>query len=213
MHFESAARTLGFQRIAGLDEVGRGCLFGPVYAAAVILSPERPIRGIRDSKQLAPDVREKLSNQIQAQAVAWAVAWVEANEVDQYNIYQASRLAMKKAVALLDPGPDYLLVDALAVDVPLPQRALIHGDARCRSIAAASILAKVARDKRMIEWHAIYPNYGFCRNKGYGTPEHCRALRLYGPTPEHRNSFAPVRVLGTQLGLFGEEEDDFPEWH
>ena len=200
-HFENSAREMGFQRIAGLDEVGRGCLFGPLYAAVVILSPSRPIRGLRDSKQLLPGERDKLAAQIQVRAEGWAVAWVEANEVDQFNVYQASRLAMKKAVELLAPPPDYLLVDALRLDVPYQQRALIHGDARCRSIAAASILAKVARDRKMLEWHEVYPQYGFCRNKGYATLEHREALRLHGPTPEHRNSFAPVKFWN-QLELF-----------
>jgi ribonuclease HII len=213
MHFENTARELGYSRIAGLDEVGRGCLFGPLYAAAVVLSPARPIRGLRDSKLLPAEERERLAAQIQVRAEAWAVAWVEANEVDLFNVYQASRLAMKKALDLISPPPDYLLVDALALDVPAPQRSLIHGDARCRSIAAASILAKVARDKRMTEWHQVYPNYGFCRNKGYATPEHREALRLYGPTPEHRNSFITVRLFGSQLALFDDGEDGLQECH
>jgi ribonuclease HII len=179
----------------------------------VVLSPDRPIRGIRDSKQLPADERERLAAQIQVRAAAWAVAWVEANEVDQFNVYQASRLAMKKCVEQLAPSPDYLLVDALTLDLPIQQRALIHGDARSRSIAAASILAKVARDRRMAEWHEVYPNYGFCRNKGYATPEHREALRVYGPTPEHRTSFITVRLFGSQLALFQEDEDVVQECH
>ncbi|MCW5977583.1 MAG: ribonuclease HII [Bryobacteraceae bacterium] len=209
-HFETLARALGFSRIAGLDEAGRGSLFGPLYAAAVVLCADRPIRGIRDSKQLEAEEREELAARIQTRAEAWAVASVEAHEVDRFNVYQASRLAMKKAVDQLFPAPDYLLVDALTVDYAAPQRALIHGDARCRSIAAASILAKVARDRRMQEWDAVYPQYGFRRHKGYATPEHLHALRVFGPTPEHRATFAPVR-LGNQLALF--PEDEVPECH
>ncbi len=191
--FERAARRQGYERIAGCDEAGRGCLFGPVYAAAVVLNPERPVRGLRDSKQLTPGRREELAALIRERASAWAVAWVEPGEIDRINIYQASRLAMKRAVAKIVPPVDYLLVDALTVDIDVPQRALIRGDARCRSIAAASILAKVDRDRAMRRWDRLYPDYGLARHKGYGTPEHLRALALHGPTPEHRVSFAPVR--------------------
>jgi len=201
-YFEAAARARGYRRVAGLDEAGRGCLFGPVYAAAVILAPERPIRGLRDSKELTPDEREALAGEIRERAAAWAVAWVEAAEIDRLNIYQASRLAMLRALSRLDPPPDYLLVDALELEAAVPQKALIHGDARCRSIAAASILAKVERDRAMLAWDQIYPQYGLRRNKGYGSPEHLEALRRYGPTPQHRASFAPVRLLGYQRTLF-----------
>ena len=190
--------------MAGLDEAGRGCLFGPVYAAAVVLSPERPVRGLRDSKQLTAPERERLAGLIRERAEAWAVAWVEAREIDRINIYQASRLAMKLAVEQLGPPADYLLVDALTLETEIPQRGLIRGDARCRSIAAASILAKVDRDAALGRWHEVYPEYGLARHKGYGTPEHLRALRLHGPTPEHRRSFAPVRLAGSQMTLFQE---------
>lgn len=192
--FEREARRAGFRLVAGVDEAGRGALFGPVFAAAVILSPERPVRGLRDSKELEPLRREALAERIQHTAVAWAVASVEAGEIDQINIYEASRLAMKHAVEQLRPAPDFLFVDAMSVDVGVPQRALIKGDARCRSIAAASILAKVHRDRCLEEWDAVYPQYGLGRNKGYGTPEHKRALAQYGPTPQHRRSFLPVRL-------------------
>ncbi len=191
---ERAARANGYRAIAGVDEAGRGCLFGPVFAAAVILDPDRPIRGLNDSKVLPAEERERLSARIRERAVAWAVASADAAEIDRINIYQASRLAMKRALEQLDPAPDYLLVDALAVDIELPQQALIHGDARCRSIAAASILAKVDRDAAMCRWDTTYPAYGLARHKGYGTPEHCRALELHGATPEHRRTFEPVRI-------------------
>ncbi len=200
--YERAALGMGFCRVAGLDEAGRGCLFGPVYAAAVILSPERPVRGIQDSKRLSPEARERLAASIKREAVAWAIASAEAGEIDRLNILEASRLAMKRAVEQIHPAPDYLLVDAIVVDIDLPQRALIRGDARCRSIAAASILAKAARDEAMRAWDRVYPQYGLRRHKGYGTPEHLRALELHGPTPQHRMSFAPVRLAAQQIRLF-----------
>lgn len=206
-YFEAAARARGYARIAGLDEAGRGCLFGPVYAAVVILGPDCPIRGLRDSKELDPARREALAAEIRERAEAWAVAWVEAAEIDRINIYQASRLAMRRALARLDPAPDYLLVDALELETAIPQKAIVHGDARCRSIAAASILAKVERDRAMLAWDRIYPEYGLCRNKGYASPEHLEALRRHGPTPQHRASFAPVRLLGYQRSLFEASPD------
>jgi len=193
--FERAARAKGYRRIAGLDEAGRGCLFGPVFAAAVVLSPQKPVPGLCDSKLLAPEERERLAEMIRERAVAWAVASVSAAEIDRINIYQASRLAMKRALEQLDPPADYLLVDALRLDTSVPQEALIKGDARCRSIAAASILAKVDRDACMKRFDRVYPGYGFARHKGYGTPEHLQALARLGPTPEHRRSFAPVREV------------------
>jgi ribonuclease HII len=161
----------------------------------VILSPERPIRGLNDSKLLESERREELAILIEERAVAWAVASADAGEIDRLNIYQASRLAMRRAVEQLSEPADFLLVDALKLDLPMPQRALIHGDARCRSIAAASILAKVYRDRCMREWDLVYPQYGFARHKGYATPEHRQALLAYGPTPLHRFTFVPVREL------------------
>src|ERR1700686_1023137 len=144
--YEREARAQGFTRIAGVDEVGRGALFGPVFAAALILSPDNPIRGLRDSKQLDPERREVLAGRIRERAVAWAVAAVDAATIDSINIYQASRVAMRLAVSRLSPAPDFLLADAMDIDLPLPQRPLIKGDARCHAIAAASIVAKVYRD-------------------------------------------------------------------
>jgi ribonuclease HII len=177
-----------------LDEAGRGSLFGPVFAAAVILDSERPIRGLNDSKQLDPDTRERLYDRILERAVAWAVARAEATEIDRINIYQASRLAMKRALEVLAPRPDFLYVDALRLETAIEQRPLIHGDALCRSIAAASILAKVARDRAMVACDEAFPGYGLARHKGYATPEHLRALSELGPTPEHRRTYEPVRV-------------------
>lgn len=178
--------------VAGLDEAGRGCLFGPVFASAVILSPDAQIDGVDDSKQLAPAVRERLAAEIKDVAACWAVAQADAGEIDRINIYQASRLAMKRAVCGLRLPPDFLLVDALQVDVPVPQRALIRGDARSRTIAAASILAKVHRDSCMVEWDSLYPQYDLARNKGYGSQAHLAALERFGPTPQHRFTFEPV---------------------
>lgn len=200
--FERKARTSGFRLIAGADEAGRGSLFGPVFAAAVILDPDRPIRGLRDSKILPPERREVLSGRIRERAVAWAVASADAAEVDQINVYQASRLAIRRAIQALSPFPDYLLVDALRIDLELPQEGIIHGDALSPSIAAASILAKVDRDACMCQWDGVYPGYGLARHKGYCTPEHLDALARHGPTPHHRMSYEPVR----QLPLFGRAE-------
>src|SRR5271168_5055718 len=191
--FERAARQLGWTRIAGIDEAGRGALFGPVVAAAVILNPRRRIVGLDDSKKLTPERRGELAPRIREHALAWAVAEVEASRIDAWNIYQASRQAMMAAVAQLYPLPDYLLLDAIEIDVPIEQKALIHGDARSISIAAASILAKVERDRRMQEYDQLYPQYGLAQNKGYGTPDHLEALQRHGPTPLHRFSYAPVR--------------------
>jgi ribonuclease HII len=194
--YERDARQHGWQRIAGLDEAGRGSLFGPVVAAAVILNPRRRIVGLDDSKKLTPERRHELAPRIRHHALAWAVAEIEASRIDAWNIYQASRQAMMAAVSQLFPLPDYLLLDAIEIDLPIEQKALIHGDARSVSIAAASILAKVERDHRMMEYDQLYPQYGFAQNKGYGTPEHLEALQRHGPTPLHRFSYAPVREAG-----------------
>jgi len=194
-NFERAARRQGFRLIAGADEAGRGSLFGAVFAAAVVLDPERPIRGLRDSKQLEPARREVLAVRIRERAVCWACASAEADEIDRINIYQASRLAMERAIALLSPPPDYLLVDAMRLNLSTTQKGLIRGDMRCPSIAAASILAKVTRDQTMREWDAIYPEFKLARNKGYPTQEHITALARHGPTPHHRMSYEPVRQI------------------
>jgi ribonuclease HII len=189
--------------IAGVDEAGRGALFGSVFAAAVILDPERPVDGLRDSKQLTAERREELAAEIRERARAWAVADVDAAEIDRINILEASRLAMRRAIEKLNPPADYLLVDAVQVDLELPQQALIKGDARCRSIAAASILAKVDRDCSMREWDRVYPQYGLARHKGYPTVEHLEALAAHGAAQQHRFSYAPVREIAAarQMGL------------
>ena len=191
---ERELRARGFSAVAGVDEVGRGALFGPVVAAAVILSPDRPVRGLNDSKQLEPERREVLSGRIRERAVTWAIAAVDAAMIDHINIYQASRLAMRLAVSRLNPAPDFLLTDAMPVDVDMPQRPLIKGDERCHAIAAASIVAKVYRDACMRAWDAVFPAYGLASHKGYSTPEHCKAIEEFGPTPLHRLSFEPVRA-------------------
>jgi ribonuclease HII len=190
---ERAARSAGFSVIAGVDEAGRGALFGPVFAAAVVLDPVRQIRGLDDSKQLLPERRGVLAERIRDRAAAWAVAAADAFEIDRINILQASRLAMKRAIERLKLAADFLLIDAVTVDVFVEQKSLIHGDARCFSIAAASILAKVARDRALEQWDGIFPEYGFASNKGYGTPDHVTALEKFGPTTLHRFSFEPVR--------------------
>jgi ribonuclease HII len=177
-----------------------------VYAAAVILDAARPIRGLNDSKQLTLEEREQLYPLIRERAVGFAVATASSQEIDRVNIYQASRLAMRRALEALHPRPDHLLVDALVLETTIPQDCLIHGDALSRSIAAASILAKVERDRSMAEWDRLYPGYGFMQHKGYATPEHLKALAQLGPTPDHRHSFAPVEQASGrgQLSLFGE---------
>ena len=180
-------------RIAGLDEAGRGSLFGPVVAAGVVLNPKRRIVGLDDSKKLSSERREDLAPRIREHALAWAVATIDAARIDAWNIYQASKQAMVAVISQLQPVPDYLLLDAIELDLPIEQRALIHGDARSVSIAAASILAKVERDRIMTEFDDLYPQYGLAQNKGYSTPDHLDALRRHGPTPLHRYSYAPVR--------------------
>lgn len=191
--YEREARQRGWLRIAGLDEAGRGSLFGPVVAAAVILNPKRRIVGLDDSKKIPHERRRELAERIHEHAIAWATAEIDSSRIDAWNIYQASRQAMVAALSQLNPLPDYLLLDAVEIDLPIEQKALIHGDARSISIAAASILAKVERDRRMEEFDQIYPQYGLAQHKGYGTPEHLEALRMHGPTPLHRFSYAPVR--------------------
>jgi len=192
LKFEKRAWIGGARLVAGVDEVGRGSLFGPVVAAAVILDPGYRVRGLRDSKLLLAERREVLAERIRAHAIAWAIAAVDAAQIDQINIYQASRVAMRQAVLSLRPSADHLLIDALRLDCELPQRAIIHGDALSASIAAASILAKVERDRMVSEWDPVFPLYGLASNKGYSTPHHLAALRQHGPSPLHRQSFAPV---------------------
>lgn len=189
---EKQALQQGHCHIAGVDEVGRGALFGPVVAAAVVLNPGDRIRGLNDSKQLEPQERERLGGHIRRRALAWAVAACDAATIDAVNILQASRLAMLAAVRALPQPPDLLLLDAVTIDWPGPQRAVIHGDALSISIAAASILAKVHRDALLRRWDAVFPAYRLASNKGYGAPQHLAALARCGPTPLHRFSYAPV---------------------
>src|SRR5215468_6142696 len=192
LKYEKKAWACGARMVAGVDEVGRGSLFGCVLAAAVILDPAYRLRGLRDSKLLLAQRREVLAERIREHAVAWSVAAVDAARIDQINIYQASRVAMREAVLGLAPAADHLLIDAVKIECDLPQDAIIHGDALSASIAAASILAKVERDRIMREWDALFPEYGLAAHKGYSTPKHLAALRELGPTPLHRQSFAPV---------------------
>lgn len=191
--YERAARSAGYRTIAGLDEAGRGALFGPVFAAAVVLDPARQIRGLDDSKQLEPERREVLAERIRERALAWAVGAADAFEIDRVNILQASRLAMQRALQRLRLTCDYLLLDAIRIDSALTQKPLIHGDSLCFSIAAASILAKTERDRALVKWDAVFPEYGLASNKGYGTHDHLAGLERVGPTPLHRFSFEPVR--------------------
>src|SRR5580698_2349546 len=192
LKFEKLAWATGATLVAGVDEVGRGSLFGPVVAAAVILDPKDRIRGLRDSKLLPAERREEVSARIRERAVAWAIAAVDSARIDQINIYHASRLARQRAVDQLRPAASYLLIDAMKLHCDLPQRAIIHGDALSVSIAAASIIAKVERDRMVAEWDPVFPIYGLASNKGYSTPRHLAALREHGPSPLHRQSFAPV---------------------
>jgi ribonuclease HII len=199
-HIEAHLFRRGWQLVAGCDEVGRGALIGPVFAAAVILDRAKRIRGLNDSKQLTHEVRVELEAEIRSKAICYKVVDIPAARVDEINIYHASRQAMIEAVAALLPLPDFVLTDAMrlsgwgdAIEFAIPHRSLIHGDARSASIAAASILAKVARDALMVEMDRTYPHYQLAKNKGYGTPEHKAALDQFGPCPEHRRSFAPVR--------------------
>ena len=211
LRYEKRAWESGARLVAGVDEVGRGSLFGCVVAAAVILDPVYRVRGLRDSKLLPAERREVLAQRIREHAVAWAVAAVDAARIDQINIYQASRVVMRDAVMGLSPTPDHLLIDALKIDCDMPQDAIIHGDALSASIAAASILAKVERDRMMCEWDAVFPQYGLASHKGYSTPKHLAALREFGPTPLHRQSFAPVWQNPVPQEAFAFMNEDEPE--
>ncbi|MGE6606043.1 ribonuclease HII [Halomonas sp. NPDC076908] len=184
----------GGELLAGVDEVGRGPLIGSVVAAAVILDPTKPIDGLTDSKKLTAGKREALDLQIRERALAFAVAEASAAEVDALNIYHATHLAMRRAIDTLAPAAEYLLVDGNKLPGHLlPGQAVVKGDARHCAIAAASILAKVARDAQMVALDMRYPEYGFARHKGYPTKEHLAALAAHGPLPDHRRSFAPVQ--------------------
>lgn len=200
--YEKEAWEQSYRRIAGVDEVGRGCLFGDVVAAAVILPEGLIIDGINDSKKLTAKKREALYEIIMEQALAVGVGYVDSTVIDEINIKQASRLAMKKAVEGLEQRPDYMLIDAEKVDLPVPQRAIIKGDANSQSIAAASIIAKVTRD-RLCEgvWEELYPDYGIAIHKGYATKLHREQITALGPTPMHRRSFIG-KILAEQQTLF-----------
>jgi ribonuclease HII len=189
---ENALRRAGFCLVAGTDEVGRGCLAGPVTAAFVILNPERHIPGLADSKAVPADERATLYDQIVGNATAWAVASCEPRTIDELNIHQASLDAMRRAILALTPLPDIVLVDAFRVPgLPMAQRGVRHGDRRCAAIAAASIVAKVTRDRMMVALHEQDPRYGFERHKGYATPEHLAAVARFGYSDAHRRSFRP----------------------
>jgi len=195
---ENALRRVGFIHVAGVDEVGRGCLAGPVVAGAVVLHPERHIPGVCDSKLVPSAERERLYDRICADAVAWAVAAANPDEIDRINIHQASLRAMQRAVLALCPLPDIVLVDAFRVPgLPMAQRGVPHGDRRCSAIAAASIVAKVTRDRMMEELHGRDPRYGFDRHKGYATADHLDAVARFGYSQEHRRSFRPPTLFDT----------------
>lgn len=192
--FEQEARRRGFRRIAGVDEAGRGPLAGPVVAAAVILPVHADLPGVNDSKQLSEADRERLYHVILEKAVGVGIGSADAGEIDTLNILEATRLAMVRAIANVIPAPDYVLTDAVTLPaIRLPVRPIIKGDALSRSIAAASIIAKVTRDHMMAAFHETFPPYNFLSHKGYGTAEHLRMLACFGPCPIHRRTFAPVR--------------------
>jgi ribonuclease HII len=189
---ENALRKLGFNRVCGVDEVGRGCLAGPVVAGAVVLHPDRHIPWLSDSKKVPAAEREELFELITRRALAWSVAQASHVEIDTINIHQASLQAMRRAVMQLAPLPDLVLVDAFRIpDLLIAQRGVPHGDQRCAAIAAASIVAKVTRDRQMRDLHAQDPRYGFDRHKGYATADHLAAVKHFGYSSVHRRSFSP----------------------
>jgi ribonuclease HII len=201
---ETAARKLGFLRIAGLDEVGRGPMFGPVVAAAVVLPKKCRLKGLTDSKQLNEKQRNEFDVIIRAEAEAWAIAAVDVETIDRINIRNASLLAMRLAVEQIVPTPDYLLIDGLdMIDWACPQQPAVQGDSTSFSIAAASVLAKVYRDRLLVELDTVYPGYGLARHKGYCSREHMEALTRLGPTPMHRKSYQPV---AQRMLVFDQEE-------
>lgn len=197
--FEESARAGNFNLIAGVDEVGRGPLAGPVVAAAVILPEDFYLPGLDDSKKLSHKLKNQLYQEINKQAVSVGVGFASAVEIDQINIYQATKLAMTRAINQLNRTPEMLLIDAMTVEGDIPQQSIIKGDARSVSIAAASVVAKVVRDRHMIELAGSHPYYSFEKNAGYGTKEHLEGLHNYGPCKEHRISFAPVKSMAGQV--------------
>ena len=193
---ENALRRWGFYRIAGSDEVGRGCLAGPVVAGAVVLDPDAHIPGLADSKMLSADERERLNDLIKARALAWSVCLLEPAEIDALNIHRASLEAMRRAVMAIAPLPVAVLVDAFRIpELHIAQRGVLHGDRRCAAIAAASIVAKVSRDRQMMTEHTNDPRYGYDRHKGYATAEHRAAVERFGYSSLHRRSFMPQASL------------------
>lgn len=209
---ENALRRIGYGRIAGVDEVGRGCLAGPVLAAAVVLDPARHIPGLRDSKQLTAARREWLFDRITSTAAAWSVAAVDVAEIDRLNIHRASLRAMHRAVTTIAPLPDLVLVDAFQIpDLPVAQRGVVHGDDRCAAIAAASIVAKVQRDALMRDLHTRDPRYGFDRHKGYATAAHLEAVARYGYSEMHRRSFRPPSLFDVLAREATSEGETAPE--
>ncbi len=191
--YEQKWRLKGYEMIAGVDEVGRGPLAGPVVAAAVILPKDFFLAGIDDSKKLSEKKRMEYDAIIRKEAISFSISMIHAEEIDEMNIYQATKKAMNIAIASLEPKPDLLLIDAMKLEIPFPSESIIKGDAKSISIAAASIVAKVARDNLMKEISSIHPVYGFQQNMGYGTKEHIEAIKQYGITSYHRKSFAPVK--------------------
>ena len=205
--FEYAARERGFTLIGGVDEVGRGPLAGPVVAACVVVAEPLLIRGLNDSKQVRPEMRATIAERIKREATAWAVGMASVAEIDRLNIYWASVLAMERAIATLTRVPEYLITDAVRIrSFEGPQEPLIHGDARCAAVAAASIVAKVYRDALLIELDREDPRYGFALHKGYSTARHLAALRQHGPSVHHRSSWRRVRDAQLALGLESIEE-------
>lgn len=203
MHrFDNAAREKGFVYIGGIDEVGRGPLAGPVVAACVVSAEPLMIRGLNDSKQVLPELRIELAETIKARCSAWAVGAASVEEIDRLNIYWASVLSMERAIAALTIAPQYLITDAVRIkSFEGPQEPLIKGDARSALVAAASIVAKVHRDRLLVELHAVDPRYGFADHKGYATPEHIRALKEHGPSPHHRSGWWRVREARLAFGM------------
>lgn len=199
---EEGLAMSGYVRVAGVDEAGRGCLAGPVTAAAVIVDPRCSLPGVDDSKCLTAAERERLAGLLERTAIASAVVFVEPDVIDRINILQATRRAMRQALAALQPSPDCAVIDAVRLDgFSFPCLPVVRGDAVSYAVACASILAKVARDRRMAELHELYPHYGFAAHKGYSVPEHLNALREYGPSPVHRLTYRPVVPRGEAEGI------------
>jgi ribonuclease HII len=198
--FEELAHAAGHRFVGGIDEVGRGPLAGPVVAACVVVDGPLRLRGLNDSKQVPQELRESLALEIKAQAIAWGVGEASVEEIDRINIYWASVLAMERALAALTIAPEYLLTDAVRIKSwSGPQEPVIKGDAKCATVAAASIVAKVHRDALLVALDAQYPQYGFALHKGYATPQHIQALTAHGPCAEHRRGFWRVRAAWDAL--------------